>query len=129
MTSASSATEKAVYDALSAAVTGAPVYQDVPENSPLPLVVIGPLVAVGLGIKGDPDRRITLDIITLVTAEEREPLLDLQDQIEATLNDASLSYDGWTIRPWLESTSSALAEDDGTTYVGTSIFTILALRA
>lgn len=128
MASAQAALEAELFARLDAAITGAAVFQDVPENTLPPFVVIGELRGSPLGGKDDPDRRIIVDIITVVSAEERGPLLDLQEQIEAAIDDKTFDRDGWTLSITLDSATAALGED-GQTYVGTSTFSVLALTA
>ena len=127
MTDAKSATEAALFAELDAGVTGAQVFQDAPANAQLPIVIIGDMTATPIGAPGDPDRRVAVTILTIVEAEERQPLLDLQAQVETLLDDIALAYDGWTIRPTFESADAVLG-GDGVTYVGSQQFTVFALR-
>lgn len=130
MLDAASATEQALYDALSAGITGATVWQDAPENAPLDLVILGDLTPRPLGTKGgDPDKIITVTIFFQTAGEERAPLLKLQAQARALLDDQMLtSVDGWQINPTYVSATAELAED-GETYVGVSSFEVFALTA
>jgi hypothetical protein len=128
MTDAKSATEATLYGELADAITGATVFQDVPEDEPYPLVVIGDMRSTPLAAKDDPDRRITVEIVSIVSAEERAPLLELQRQVEAILDGKTFAADGWTLAVSLEDDDALLAED-GSSYVGTSTFQVLALAA
>jgi len=128
MSDAKAVTEAAVYEMLSAEVEGAPVYQDVPQDEPYPLVIVGDMKSSPLGAKGDPDRRIDLVIIAMVAAEERAPLLALQQQIERILDGKRVEVDGWTLSITFQDDDAVLAaNEDGAAYVGTSAFEILAL--
>ncbi|MEH3107149.1 MAG: hypothetical protein PGN09_07665 [Sphingomonas fennica] len=127
MGSALTVVEAVLFETLEAGITDAPVLQDVPEDQPLPVVIVGDLLSVPFGGKDDPDRRITATIITLCMAEERAPLLALQEQIETLLDEQRFERDGWTLAMSVDSAEAVLGED-GITYVGTSTFTILALR-
>ena len=127
MSDAMSATEGVVFNALDSGITGAPVFQDVPEDAPMPLVVLGDMKAEAAWGKNDPDRRITVTVVAMVGAEERAPLLDLQRQIEALLDGAQFAADGWLIA--LDFTDAdAVLGDDGVSYLGTSNFSVLALK-
>lgn len=127
MSDAKSAVEAAVYEALAASITGATVYQDVPENAPLPLVIVGDLSSKRLpGKAASRDRIVTVSIVALVDAEQRAPLLDLQDQIDDALDDARFTPTGWTLAGAFEDDEATLQED-GQTYGGVSTYTFLAL--
>jgi hypothetical protein len=127
MSSAKAAVEAAVYDALAQTISGATVYQDAPDNAPLPIVVIGDMRSARLpGKAASPDRSVTVSIVTLIEAQERAPLLALMDQIETALDDGSFALDGWTLAGTFDDDEAVLAED-GSTYSGLSTFTFLAL--
>lgn len=127
MSNAKAVVEAALYDALSQAVTGAVVYQDAPDNAPLPIVVIGDMKSSRLPGKGaSPDRTVTVSIVTLIEAQERGPLLAIMDQIETALDGESFAPDGWTLAATFDDDEAMLA-DDGSTYSGISSFTFLAL--
>jgi hypothetical protein len=127
MPNAVSAVEAAAFTALSAGVTLAPVHQHVPQDAPPPLVIVADMDAERLGTKeGDPDRSITLSIVTVTEGEARKPLLDIQGQIETTLDGLRVTPSGWTLKFSFQSSDGALMED-GKTYVGTSRFNVLAL--
>ena len=127
MTSALSACEKAVYDALSANVVGAPIYQHVPEDAAAPVVIIGDLEASPFDTKGDTDRDISLSVDTVDQAQERKPALGLMDQVAAALDNTTLTEAGWTLYVRLE-TESAVLLGDGKTYQGTQGFIVMATQ-
>jgi hypothetical protein len=119
--------EAAIFDALNEAITGAAVYQDAPANAAYPVVILGDMKSFRLQTKGSsPDRRVTISIVTLVEAEERAPLLDLQEQIEDALDGQSFAPDGWTLGVEFDDDDAVLG-DDGVTYSGISSFSVLAL--
>lgn len=122
---ASTAVERETFTALDAGVTGAPVFQDVPDDQPLPVVIIGDLLSVPFGRDDDPDRRITLTIVVLVEGDERSPCTDLQSEIEAVLVAKTIETPDWNLHYSIASSAAELAED-GSGYVGTTILTILA---
>lgn len=127
MSDAKTVVEAAVFEALEASIAGATVYQDVPENAPLPLVIVGDLSSKRLlGKDSSRDRIVTVSIVSLVEAEQRAPLLALQGQIDDVLDGARFTPDGWTLAGAFEDDEAALQED-GQTYGGVSTFTFLAL--
>jgi hypothetical protein len=127
MSKAKAMVEAAAFLALNNGVTGATVYQDAPENAPTPLVIIGDLKSSRLPTKdADDDRRVTISIVTIVEAEERAPLLALQEQIEAALDGQNLQQDGWLLAFEFEDDDAVLSED-GSTYSGITSFTVLAI--
>lgn len=125
MTSATAAVETISYEVLHGGVTGAPVFQDVPDDQPLPVVIIGDILSAPFGRSDDPDRRITLTIIVLTEGDERRPCSDIQDEIEALLAGSSFKRSGWNLHYSVASSAAELA-GDGSGYVGTTILTILA---
>lgn len=127
MSDAKSVTELVAFEQLDSAIAGATVYQDAPEGALLPIVVVGDMKSTPIGGKNDPDRRISLLIQSEVSAEERAPLLDLQRQIETTLDGLTIEQDGWTLAFMFEDDDAQLGED-GATYIGTSAFSVLALK-
>ncbi|WP_026046827.1 tail completion protein gp17 [Sphingomonas sp. PAMC 26621] len=127
MSKAKAMVEAAAFVALDTGITGATVFQDAPENAPTPLVIIGDLKSARLPLKGaDADRRVTIAIVTIVEAEERAPLLALQEQIEDALDGQNLEQDGWTLAFEFEDDDAVLSED-GSTYTGITSFTVLAI--
>tara|TARA_R110000868_G_scaffold111222_10_gene300468 strand:+ start:357 stop:746 length:390 start_codon:yes stop_codon:yes gene_type:complete len=129
MISASDAAEKASYALLTdGGDIGAPVFQHVPEDTAPPVIIIGDIEAIPIGGKGDPDRRLTLTIVTVTAAEERKPLLDLMNAIETRLDNARTTESGWELSfTFLGSSAALTPEGDG--YVGENRFDILALVA
>lgn len=136
MTSAVSAVEAVAFTALSEGVTLSPVFQHVPPDTPAPVTIIGDLDAEPFGTKGaDPDRIISLAITCVVEGEQRKPLLDLQEEVETTLDGLTTTYGGWTLQfTFLASDGVLIADpaseesDGGETYVGNSRFRVLALK-
>jgi hypothetical protein len=127
MSSAKSVVELACFEALAAAITGATVYQDAPQDAPLPLVILGDMKSFRIDTKGaSPDRRVQITIVSLVEAEERAPLLAIMEQIETALDGETLLPDGWTLGFQFEEDDAVLA-DDGSTYTGISTFSVVAL--
>lgn len=129
MSAAKSIVEGETYRRLADAVEGAAVYQDPPENAPYPLVIIGDLRSVRPGGKGaDGDRIVTITIVTLVEAQERAPLLRLQEQIEKALDAQTFeTSDGWTLAYTFQD-DDAVLDEDGATYAGLTVFTVVALQ-
>lgn len=128
MPNAKEAVELAVYEALAAAITGATVYQDAPQDAALPLVIVGDMASQRMaGKPASRDRVVTVSVVTLVEAEERSPLLVLQGQIEDALDQQTFEPEGWSIAGSFES-DDAVLQDDGETYAGVSTFTFVALE-
>lgn len=128
MSDAKAITERVMFDALAAGIAGAAVYQDVPQDTPLPVVVLGDMKSYPIGAKSDPDRRISAIIVSMVAAEERAPVLALQKQIEVALDGKCFKPTGWEINVTFEDDDAVLAED-GAVYLGTSAFTIFAFTS
>lgn len=125
MTSATAAVETNSYVVLNSGIKRASVFQDVPDDQPLPVVIIGDMLSVPFGRADDPDRRVTLTIIVLTEGDERRPCSEIQDQIEALLAGTSFKQPGWNLHYSIASSAAELA-GDGSGYIGTTILTILA---
>jgi hypothetical protein len=121
------ALEGVTFSHLDGNIEGATVYQDVPEDTPPPVVILGDMEKTNLGAKGDVDCSIAMTILSVVAAEERRPVLALLDQIETLLDEATLEAEGWTFRFAFETSTAALSGEEGV-YVGTALFTVTALR-
>lgn len=127
MTDAATSTGAALFAALDGNI-GTPVFQHVPQDTDPPVTIIGEHRETAPFGKGDPDRRIDVDILTIFQGEANKPVTEWQAQIVAILDGAALSHSGFLIRPTLSSKQCELLED-GVTYVGTTTFTVLALVA
>ncbi len=128
MSDAKDAVEAAAFAALAAGISGATVFQDVPENFSGPLVAIGDTAAKRIGAKQGGDARVSIEFVTLVNAEERAPLLALQGQIFSLLDNATMNPAGWTLSFTFEEDEARLHEN-GVSYVGSSVFSVFALQA
>lgn len=127
MSSAKAVVELACFEALKANVADATVYQDAPQDAPLPVVILGDMKSFRLDTKGaSDDRRVQITIVSLVEAEERAPLLAIMEQIEAALDGQTLLPDGWTLGFTFEEDDAVLS-DDGSTYTGVTTFAVVAL--
>ena len=128
MTGALGAIEGVAWELLSAAVTLAPVFQDVPEDTLPPVVILGDMSAQPFtDDPADPDRRVTLTISTITPGEERQPCTDIQDQVEMALGSARVERDGWNLA-FRSLGSDATLTGDGDGYVGTTTFEIIAFK-
>ncbi len=127
MSEGMNAVEAAVYAALAGAGLSWPVYQHVPEDTPPPVNIIGDMSAEPLDSKDGDDARVSLDVQSVFQGEARKPVLDEQARIITALDEAVLSSGGFTVRPLLE-TADAVLLPDGETYLGTTRFTVMALK-
>lgn len=129
MSSALSAVELAAYQRLAPTIIGAAVYQHVPDEAVLPIVIIGDMDGRSVGAKDDgADRFVSLTIQSITQGEERKPCLDLLDQIETLLDGLKITLDGWELSFAFES-GEALRDDESNVYLGQTVLTILATRA
>lgn len=128
MTDAISTVEKAAYLALAAAgVVGAPVYSHAPQDTPMPMVIVGDIENVQpVGRADDPDRRMTLSVLVLTEGEERAPCAALLGQVDAALGGKTLTQGTWSVSLTLDS-ASAMLDEEGLGYVGLAQFSVLAL--
>lgn len=80
------AVELAIYDRLHLRVRGAQIFQNVPDNTPPPVVIIGD---VDWADEGDKDGQLLLFnvvLTTIVAGRSRKPLNALQAQSHAALH-------------------------------------------
>lgn len=119
--------EKAAFDAVSAAVTGAQVFQDVPNDQQGDIVVIGDMRSFRFDTKSASDDRIVeISIVSLVIADERAPLLAIQEQIEGALDGNQIDQDGWRL-DFIFKDDDAVLGEEGAGYVGVTTFTVIAI--
>lgn len=128
MPSAKDAVERAAYQLLTdGEPIGAAVFQDVPQDTPPPVIIIGDMESAGIGGRDDEDRIVSLEVVTVTAGDERKPCLMLQDKIEARLDQAKVDLNGWSLTfRWVD--DSAALTPDATGYVGLQKFEIMALR-
>lgn len=128
MSSAVSAVEAVAFDKLETAVTLATVYQDVPDDTMPPVVIIGDITAQPFtDDPDDPDRVVSLTVATVIAGEERQPCTDIQDEIETALGGARATRDGWALAFRSLGSDAALAAD-ASGYAGTTTFEIIAFK-
>lgn len=128
MSGAGSAVEAAAFDRLDQDVSLATVFQDVPEDEPPPVVILGDISAEPFtSDPSDPDRRVTLTITTVTAGEERLPCSDIQDEVEASLSGLRVDRDGWSLA-FRSLGSDAQLIGDASGYVGTTTFEIIAFK-
>lgn len=124
MSGALNATEMAIFGALSD-IHG--IYQHPPQDTPLPITVIGDIDnAVPIGGPGDPDRKIPLTIVCMTEGEERQPCLDRMEAVNSRLRDRSFSAGGFIVTAYLQSESASI-DESGSGYNGIMQYLVLAL--
>lgn len=121
-----SVAEQAVYTRLADNITGATVFQDVPDNFGGDMVVIGEIDGDPLSTKDSTDWTLTLTIISQVTADERAPVIALMDQISELLDRHTFNLDQWKLACSFVTDNAAL-DESGKEYIGTTRISILAL--
>jgi hypothetical protein len=121
------AAEAAIFAALKQGVTLAPVYQDVPDGTQAPIVILAELAGDPIGGKGSRSMQLDLTVTCEVWKMVRKPILDLQDQVKAAIDGRTLAQDGFEITAAFV-TSEARQVGAGT-YFGTSTFTVFVTPA
>lgn len=87
MTDFQSEVEKAIFDRLVAQVTGAQVFQHVPDNTPPPVVIVSDVLVDDEADKDSPLFRFDIQILCVVAVPGRKSLNALQAQVREALND------------------------------------------
>lgn len=127
MSNAKSIVEQVAFDEVAAAVTGAQVFQDVPNDQQGDIVVIGDMRSFRFSTKeASADQIVEISIVTLVIADERAPLLAIQEQIETALDGQTIDRDGWRLDFTFKDDDAVLGEE-GAGYVGVTTFSVVAI--
>lgn len=125
-----SATRGAVYRALAAAVPGdlAPVYDDVPQNTPPPFVKIGSIDSENASAKGDQVELLTVEVVAVYRGEDRGVLLAMMHAARAALDRQPITADGVAFEPprFVVGSASDASQQDGVTYAGVLNFELYA---
>lgn len=128
MSSALIVIEEMAFELLTDSVSLAAVFQDVPDDYRDEVVIIGDLSAEQFtDDPADPDRRVTLTVNTVTIGDERAPCSEIQDEVEAGLATARAKRDGWELI-FRSLGSDATLAGDGSGYVGTTTFEIIAFK-
>jgi len=128
MTSATDLAELVTFERLRDQVTLADVFQDVPDDTAPPVVIVGDMEWDPFTDDPDEvDKRITLRIVTVTAGDERAPCLAIVDEVEAALRGYDVTRDGWRLRYLAPDSDAALIGDDSG-YHGTTSIEIVALR-
>lgn len=125
MSGALNAAEIAIFEAL-ADIEG--IYQHPPQDTPLPLTIIGDMDgAVPIGGPDDPDRKIPLAIVCMTEGEERQPCLDRMEAVVSRLRGRTLTAGGFKVTAHLQSESASIDEETGAGYNGILNYLVFAL--
>lgn len=117
-----SALQKGIFDALdgdaslSALIEG--VYDDVPEGSALPYVVIGEDTAVNIGTKGLDGLEHTVTIHCWSQYRGRKEVKEIMEAVYNVLHDEALSLTGSTLVNIKHEFAQTIVENDGITRHG-----------
>ena len=123
-------TQTAVFAALRSAsglTDLCPVFQHVPQGTPLPLTIVGDIESVPIGGKNEQVEQITIEIVTVYRGSGRAPLLAIMHQQRLALEDQQLSHPGvvFDTPGWVGGGVNGPASD-GLTYAGLQTFIINA---
>jgi hypothetical protein len=124
MIDAATAVQEALYAALNvSAVTAlAPVWQNPPEGTDPPVVVIGYISLEPIGGKDGGLDKATVDVLTFVREPDQTNLFALQSAVRDQLDGQSIASTGALLSRPVQTTSEVELMDDGETYLGTQRF-------
>ena len=131
MIDAATAVQEALFAALNVtAVTDlAPVWQNPPEGTNPPVVVIGNISLEPVGGKdGDLDRA-TADVLTFIRQPDQTVLFALQAAVRSQVDGQALTASGALLSAPVMTSSEVEMMDDGETYMGTQRFDIFVQPA
>jgi vacuolar-type H+-ATPase subunit F/Vma7 len=126
MTDLAIGVQQAVFDALTAGVTLAPVLTHLDENFAYPFVLIGEDIVTDLSDKLDRFERHEVSISVCIQGASKKPLRAIQEQVRTALVGASITAAGCSLSKPQQQTMNDVLLDDGATYVGTQHFLIFA---
>lgn len=125
MTDLLTATQDAVFAAVSAGVTAAPVVVNVPENWQPPLVVIGSIEATNIGGKDGGLEQHAITLHYVYRGGQRRLLYAMMHEGRSALEAADLSAPGAEFGDAVWDSSSDQVAEDGVTYQGEQTFNII----
>ena len=119
--------QKAVFTALSGNVTGlsgvnVSVYDDVPENTPYPYIVIGEETASNNGTKTVDGLEHTLTIHAWSQYRGRREIKEIMQSVYENLHNTDISVSGASLVNIRQEFNTTLAENDGITRHGVMRF-------
>lgn len=109
-----SALQQAIYDVLQPALS-VPVYDDVPQKTPLPYVVIGEDAIQSFYTDDSIGAEAAVEIHIWTSYAGRKQGKDIADSINAVLHEASLNVPGYSLAVALWDSTENLEEGDGVT--------------
>jgi hypothetical protein len=131
MIDAATAVATALYTALNVtAVTNlAPVWQNPPEGTDPPVVVIGNIDLEPIGGKDGGLDKATADILTFIRQPDQTSLFALQTAVRTQLDGQTITATGAALSQPLQTSSEVALMEDGETYMGTQRFEIFVQPA
>jgi len=126
MIDAATAVQEALYAALNVSgVTDlAPVWQNPPEGTDPPVVVIGNVSLEPIGGKDGGFDKATADVLTFVRQPDQTVLFALQTAVRNQVDGAQLTAPGAVLSAPVMTSSEVEMMDDGETYMGTQRFEV-----
>lgn len=122
-----SAAQSAVFAALSAGVSAAPVRDHVKQDTQPPFVKIGAIETDNEGDKHDQRELLSVEIHTIYRGADRTALLAIMHEVREALDDVEIAAAGASFEtPNFVSSAASDAGPDGVTYAGISIFEFYA---
>jgi hypothetical protein len=129
MSAASLALQGAVYSALATALAPVKVYDDPPQGSAYPYVVIGDDACADASTKTDEGEDIDLTIHVWSRYRGKKEAKEILAAIKDALHDQPLSATGWGLVMARFEFSSVFPDPDGLTMHGVSRFRFVLTRA
>lgn len=121
MTDFAGALEKALFDRLCARVTLARVFQNVPDNTPPPVVIVGDVDFENAAGKTGTLLRFTVQVDSVIAGNSRKALNALQAEVRDALHDwrptatAEVKFGDCEV---LSATGQQIVSDGGMVYLG-----------
>lgn len=120
-----SPTQAAIFAALEAGVTSAPVLDSVKQDTPPPFVKIGAIDGTNDSARDEQREEFEIEVHTIYRGGDRTALMAIMHEVREALEGAELAAAGvsfWS--PTFVSQAVSDAGSDGVTYAGISVFRV-----
>lgn len=121
--------QQAIYNALNAAALGVPIYDDVPQRSEFPYIVIGEDSHADWSVDDNVGTQASVTIHVWDRTRGRKKIKTLQGAIYDALNRATLTAAGYNFVTIDLLTSESFLDADGKTRHGVQVFNVMIEEA
>jgi hypothetical protein len=129
MSNLADAVQVAIFARLNAGVTLATVFSVLPDNQPLPTVLIGESLGEQIGGKNSDAERHDITVRSFVAGTSKRDLFAVMEQVKAALHNQALTFTGFALSRAVMTSSSEMRDLDDAALVGEQNFTVFITAA